>query len=424
MTTSIHTNEEILASILIQITIVILVARAAGACAAALRQPRAVGEIVAGLMLGPSLFGYLFPDLSALLFPADAAQTMWMLAQIGLILLMFQIGSDFDFRLLRERANRKSVVFVTLASLSCPLLLGFTMGSFAAPTLAPDIDQFSFSLFMAVAMAITAVPILGRILAEYGLTRTRIGVVAISSAAANDVAGWIILALIAAIVSAGFSPGAFALQIFGLVCLLAGLWILGRPLTAWLVRRFPPADLNMSPVLIAIVIALVFLAGVATQKLGIFTIFGGFLTGLLFHSHTSFVDAWRKSIGQFVLVFFLPIFFTLTGLRTNLLGLDTPAEWMWCAGLFAASVISKIGPVYLAARVSGLGRDEAAGLGVLMNTRALMELIVLNIGLSMGVIPQDVFTMMVIMAVGTTLMTGPLLNLIPFAARSRRPHAF
>ena len=423
MTTSVHTNEEILASILIQITIVILVARAAGACAAAMRQPRAVGEIVAGLMLGPSLFGYLFPEVSSALFPADAAQTMWMIAQIGLILLMFQIGSDFEFRLLGEKSNRKSVLFVTLASVSVPLATGFGIGRLAAPILAPDIDPLSFSLFMAVAMAITAVPILGRILAEYGLTRERVGVVAISSAAANDVIGWVILAMISAIVAAGFSLGAFSLQILGLIGLIVGLIVVGRPLAAWLVRRFPTQGLAMSPVLIACVIGLMFLAGVATQKLGIFTIFGGFLIGLLFHPHIAFVEAWRKTIGQFVLVFFLPIFFTLTGLRTNLLGLDTMNEWLWCAGLFAASVISKIGPVYLAARLSGLKSDESAALGILMNTRALMELIVLNIGLSMGVIPQDVFTMMVIMAVGTTIMTGPLINRIPFIAANGRRHA-
>jgi Kef-type K+ transport system membrane component KefB len=423
VTTAVHTNEEILASILIQITIVILAARLAGACAAAVRQPRAVGEIVAGLMLGPSLFGYLFPDVSAALFPADAAQSMWMIAQIGLILLMFQIGGDFEFRLLGESANRKSVLFVTLASVSVPLIVGYGMGRISGPILAPEIDPLAFSLFMAVAMAITAVPILGRILAEYSLTRTRIGVIAISSAAANDVIGWVILAVISAIVSSGFAAGAFSLQMLGLLALMAGLWFLGRPLASWLVKRFPPQDLAMSPILIACVIALMFLAGVATQKIGIFTIFGGFLVGLLFHSHTAFVEAWRKTIGQFVLVFFLPIFFTLTGLKTNLLGLDTPGDWIWCAGFFAASVISKIAPIYLAARLSGLKPDEAAALGVLMNTRALMELIVLNIGLGMGVIPQDVFTMMVIMAVGTTLMTGPLINRIPFIAANGQRHA-
>ncbi|MBY0563850.1 MAG: cation:proton antiporter [Hyphomonadaceae bacterium] len=422
MTTSIHTNEEILASILVQITIVIMVARLAGVAASRLGQPRAVGEIVAGLMLGPSLFGYFFPALSAAIFPADAAQTMWMLSQIGLILLMFQIGSEFEFGHLRKGVNSRAVALVAIASLSVPFVTGFLIGRAAAPILAPNIDSLAFSLFVAVAMAITAVPILGRILAEYGLTRTPVGVIAITAAAANDVVGWIALAIIAAIVSAGFSLGAFSLQLAGLLLLMVALWLFGRPLAAWLVQRFPSSSDQISPALIAAVVALMFLTGVATQELGIFTIFGGFLVGLLFHPHVAFVDAWRRTIGQFVLVFFLPIFFTLTGLRTNMLGLDTASEWLWCAALFAASVASKIIPVYLAARFAGLPRQEAAALGVLMNTRALMELIVLNIGLSMGVIPQDVFTMLVIMAVGTTLMTGPLLNLIPSVARSRKPH--
>jgi Kef-type K+ transport system membrane component KefB len=422
MTTSIHTNEEILASILIQITIVIMVARVAGAAAARLGQPRAVGEIVAGLLLGPSLFGYFFPDLSATLFPTDAAQTMWMIAQIGLILLMFQIGSDFEFGHLRRNEHSRAVAMVATASISVPLVTGFLIGHASAPILAPAVDPLAFSLFTAVAMAITAVPILGRILAEYGLTRTPVGVIAITAAATNDVIGWIILAIVSAIVAAGFSAGAFSIQIAGLIMLMVVLWLVGRPLASWLVTRFPDNNGQMSPVLIAAVVGLMFMAGVVTQKLGIFTIFGGFLIGLLFHSHVAFVETWRRTIGQFVLVFFLPIFFTLTGLRTNMLGLDTPSEWMWCAVLFAASVASKIIPVYFAARFAGMPRDEATALGVLMNTRALMELIVLNIGLSMGVLPQDVFTMLVIMAVGTTVMTGPLLNLIPFAARSRVPN--
>ena len=420
MTTAVHTNEQILASILIQIALVILLARLAGTVAAALRQPRAVGEIVAGLAMGPSLFGYFFPEVSFTLFPADTGQPMWIISQIGLILLMFQIGSDFEFAHLQKGSNFRTVVLVTIFSVSAPLGIGFLMGSAAAPTLAADVDPLGFSLFVAVAMAITAVPILGRILAEYDLTRTPVGVIAISAAAANDVVGWIALAVIAAIVTSGFSQGAFSLQIVGLAALMALLAFAGRPFAAWLVQRFPIEQQQLSPPLVAIVIALVFVAGVATQALGIFTIFGGFLVGLLFHTQVAFVEAWRRTIGRFVLVFFLPIFFTLTGLRTNMLGLDTPHEWLWCAALFVASVVSKIVPVYLAARLCGVPRDQSAALGILMNTRALMELIVLNIGLSLGVIPQDVFTMLVIMAVGTTLMTGPLLNLIPFTRKTRK----
>ena len=162
----------------------------------------------------------------------------------------------------------------------------------------------------------------------------------------------------------------------------------------------------------AIILAAIFACGIATQKLGIFTIFGGFALGLLFHAHTDFVEVWRRQVGQFVLVFFLPVFFTYTGLRTNVLGLVTVQDWLWCAMIFAGATLSKVVPVYFAAKTSGFSPPQARILGVLMNTRALMELIVLNVGFSLGFIPQNVFTMLVLMAIGTTIMTGPLLRIL------------
>jgi Kef-type K+ transport system membrane component KefB len=249
-------------------------------------------------------------------------------------------------------------------------------------------------------------------LREYSLTRSEIGVIAISAAAANDVIGWLLLAGISAYAAAAFSPGHLGAQIIGVAIFMAILLFIGRPLVAWLMKRFPITDGGVPTPLMAIVIACIFAAGICTEKLGIFTIFGGFLFGLLFHQHHAFVEAWRRQIGQFVLVFFLPIFFTYTGLRTDILGLNSPSDWMWCAIVFAAAVIAKFVPVYLAARFTGVDPKQASVLGVLMNTRALMELIVLNIGFSLGIIPQDVFTMLVIMALGTTIMTGPLLQIL------------
>jgi K+:H+ antiporter len=180
----------------------------------------------------------------------------------------------------------------------------------------------------------------------------------------------------------------------------------------WLLRRYPCRDQELPTVLMAIVLALIFAAGICTQRLGVFTIFGAFLLGLLFHREHAFVEAWRHQMGQFVLVFFLPIFFTYTGLRTNVLGLDSLSDWMWCAFIFLTAVLAKVIPAYGAARLAGLRAQQAALIGVLMNTRALMELIVLNIGLSLGFIPPDVFTMLVLMAVATTAMTGPALQLL------------
>ncbi|MEK7264794.1 MAG: cation:proton antiporter, partial [Pseudomonadota bacterium] len=295
-------------------------------------------------------------------------------------------------------------------------LVGFLLGGLTAPNLAPDADPFSYSLFVAIALAITAVPILGRILREYGLTRAPVGVIAISAAALNDVVGWVLLAGVTAYASSSFSAVAAAIQIAGVAGMAAILFFLGPKAVDRLLKRFPIEDGTVPGPLMAIVLATIFIAGVMTQRLGVFTIFGGFLAGLSFHKHEAFVAAWMRQVGQFVLVFFLPIFFTYTGLRTNLLGLDTPQDWIWCAVIFASAVVAKIVPVYIAARAAGFPAGQSSVLGALMNTRALMELIVLNIGLSFGILPQDVFTMLVLMAVGTTIMAGPLLrHLMPKA---------
>lgn len=409
---TVHGTEDAVVAVLIQLIVIILCARAAGAIARIVRQPRAVGEIVAGLLLGPSFFGFFWPQASHFIFNAAVSPAMQILSQIGLIFLMFQIGSDFEFGHLRDKKNRKAVVLITIASILAPLALGLIVGLKTAAIFAPRLDPLTYSLFVSVAFAITAVPILGRILREYSLTRSETGVIAISAAAANDVVGWILLAGVAAYASAQFSLAHSGFQIGGLA-LFAGILVVFGPFAVnALLRMFPVKNGEPSNTLIAIVTALIFAAGITTQKLGIFTIFGGFLLGLLFHRHHEFVAAWRRQIGQFVLVFFLPIFFTYTGLRTNVLGLVRTTDWLWCAGIVAAACLAKIVPAYFAARLAGLEPPQARIIGVLMNTRALMELIVLNIGFSLGFIPQSIFTMLVIMAVATTVMTGPLLQLL------------
>lgn len=413
MHSAVHQTENMLFVTLLQLIVMIAAARLMNTVFRKLGQPGVIGEIMAGLMLGPSLLGHLFPDASRALFGATASAPITMISQIGLILLMFQIGSDFEFRLLKTRRNRAAVVAVAVASLGVPLAAGLFIGRLSAPTLAGGIDPLTYSLFFGVAMAITAVPILGRILREFGLTRSELGVVAISAAAINDVVGWVALAAVSAYAAARFSGAGVALQVGGLLLLLAAMWFLLRPAVDWLIRRFPvPASGELPPNLIAIVICLVFVIGVCTYKLGVFAIFGGFAAGLLFHRHEAFVAAWRRQVGQLVLVFFLPVFFTYTGLRTNVLGLSTASDLQWLAIVLAAAVVAKVVPVYLAARVSGFDQDDSLILGTLMNTRALMELIVLNIGFDLGFIPQKVFTMLVIMAVATTVMTGPLLKVL------------
>jgi len=409
-TTAVHATEDAVVATLIQLIVIVLAARVAGSAARAVRQPRAVGEVVAGLLLGPSFLGAFFPDASSAVFGGAAAPAMQILSQIGLLLLMFQIGSAFEFGLLRNGRNKKAVLFVTLASIGAPLATGLLIGWLTSPFLTDGEHAVAYTLFVAVAFAITAVPVLGRILREYALTRSETGVVAISAAAANDVVGWVLLAGVTAYASSRLSLALAAVPIGGLLVLFLALALIGRPLIDRLVRKFPIKDGELPGTLLAVVLACIFAAGICTQKLGIFVIFGGFLLGLLFHHHSTFVEAWRRQVGQFVLVFFLPIFFTYTGLRTNVLGLDSAAKWAWCLGIVSAATVAKIVPVYVASRLAGVEPLQARILGVLMNTRALMELIVLNIGFSLGFIPQDMFTMLVIMAVATTVMTGPLLQ--------------
>lgn len=411
MTASAQGAEAALVSVLIQLIVMIAAARGLNTLFRKLGQPGVIGEIMAGLILGPSLFGHLFPGAALALFGAAPAPAINMISQIGLTLLMFQIGMDFEFGLLASGRNRRAVTAVAFASVATPLALGVSLGWLAAPILAGGTDRLAFSLFTGVALAITAVPILGRILREFDLTRTRIGVVAISAAAMNDLAGWVMLAAISTYAAARFTGAGLAVQLGGLAALgllcRFGLW----PACAWLVRKLPLRNGDLAPNLMAVVLVLVMALAICTAKLGVFAIFGGFAAGLLFHRHAAFVAAWRRQVGQFVLVFFLPVFFTFTGLRTNVLGLAA-GDLQWLMLILAVAVLGKLVPVYVAGRLTGFDRDEAAILATLMNTRALMELIVLNVGYDLGVVPQKVFTMLVIMAVATTVMTGPLLRML------------
>ena len=285
------------------------------------------------------------------------------------------------------------------------------LGRASAPLLAAGIDPVAYALFCGVALSITAVPILGRILIERGLADSDLGVVAVAAAAINDVIGWLLLAGVSAYVAAELTGGMIALRLALLALLLLALrWPL-RPLVDALVRRADLRDGELPPELCAAMLVLAFGLAICTYELGLFAILGGFAAGLLFHRHRAVVAAWEREAGRLVLVLFLPIFFTYTGLHTDLLGLGE-AAWGWLALVCAVAIGGKIVPVYLAARLLGEPARPAATLAALMNTRALMELIVLDAGRSLGVIPPPMFTMLVVMAVATTLMTGPLLTLL------------
>jgi Kef-type K+ transport system membrane component KefB len=384
--------------------------RCCGELAVRVSQSRAVGEIIIGILLGPSLFGLLVPDVFNYVFRSGSPQPMFILSQVGLVLLMFQIGLEFDFSHLMARANRKSVLGVAAAGMAAPFILGFAFGYYSAPFLSAQANRVASAMFVGTAFSVTALPILGRIMMELHMTRTKLGVIAISAAAISDVVCWLLLAVVTSLTSADFSARHFAGTVAALVLYVAVSWWVARPLLHHAVKRSVVTEHRFSDNLLGLLIAVIFLSAMATYKIGIFAIFGGFMMGVLLHDQHEVVAAWKKKVGGFVGVFFLPIFFTFTGLRTNVGGLDSMELWGWCLLLVVLATLGKFGAAYVAGRWSGLTHPEAKVIGIMMNTRALMELIIINVGFDLGVISQNMFTMLVLMAIFSTVITMPALR--------------
>lgn len=405
-----HQNELLLFFTLLQLVIIVIMGRVGGEIAVRVSQSRAVGEIIIGILLGPSLFGLLAPDMFQYVFKSSSPQPMFILSQIGLVLLMFQIGLEFDFSHLTAKDNRRAVMRIAAAGVVLPFAFGFAFGYYTAPVLSPQANHLASGLFVATAFSITALPILGRIMIEFNMTRTKLGVIAISVAAITDVVGWLLLAVVTAVSLSNFSAGNFAETLGSLFLYIAVSWLLLRPLLHHAVQRSVVTEHRFSDNLMGLLIATIFLSAMTTYKIGIFAIFGGFMMGVLLHDQHEVVKAWRKKVGEFVTVFFLPIFFTYTGLRTNIGNLDSWTLWGWCILLIVLATASKFGGSYLASRWSGLSHAESKVIGIMMNTRALMELIIINVGYDLGVISQNVFTMLVLMAIFSTIITTPALR--------------
>jgi Kef-type K+ transport system membrane component KefB len=407
---SVHSAELLLFFTLLQLTVIVLASRLCGNLAVRCGNSRAVGEIVAGILLGPSLFGLLLPTGFEFVFRSVPPGPMTILSQVGLILLLFQIGMEFDFAHLRESRNRHAVLRIALLGELFPFALGFAFGQFSAAQIFPQGNASGYSLFCATAFSITALPVLGRIMLELDLHRSKIGTVAISAAAINDVAGWLLLAVVSALAVAHFSASEFALKVAMLAAYVGVCWWIVRPLLLKLIHRFGATATSLPLDLLGILLAIAFLSGMATYKIGIFAIFGGFMMGVLLHDQREVAAAWREKVGHFVNVFFVPIFFTYTGLRTDVGLLNGWQMWGWALLLLALATLGKFGGCYWAARWAGMDTTEARAIGIMMNTRALMELIVINVGYDLGVIPRSVFTMLVIMALVSTIITTPALR--------------
>ncbi len=422
--TGVHATEQLLFYTLLQLCIIVLAARAGGVLAKRLGQAAVVGEIIVGILLGPSLFGALAPETFAAVFRSSSPLPMTIMSQVGLLFLMFQIGLEFDFSHLSEKRNRRAVMAVATAGMVAPFALGLLFAWLAPASLLVTPERSNFALFVATAFSITALPILGRIMMEFHLTREPLGVIAISAAAINDVIGWLLLALVTMLSTAAWSGTEFGLRVLGVAAFGMGSWWVVRPLLERLVNTQLAAAKPgaLPPTLMGVMIAVIFAAGMTTHHLGIFAIFGGFMMGVLLHRHTDFVARWNDKVGHFINVFFLPIFFTFTGLRTDI-GSLSPQAWGWCALLIFLATLGKFGACYVAARWAGLPKAESRLVGIMMNTRALMELIIINVGFELGVIGREVFTMLVLMAIFSTVITAPFLRRWLPQAQTVRPLA-
>ena len=417
--TGVAKTEELLLKALVQLIVIIVAARVFATIFRKFGQPSVVGEIAAGLILGPSCFGYLFPKASQAVFDPALAETFSVLSELGLILLLFVVGLEFDFSHLREQACRHvipgwSAVAISLSGIVVPLVLGMGLAVFAHPHLEPShfgtpVPRLGFILFMGVAISVTAIPVLGRVMMELNITRTRLGAVTISAAAIDDACGWILLATISGIVRAEFDPWVSLRMLAATLGFAAVMLVAVRPLmTAYLRWAMRRDGGDLSPTTLAVVLVVMFLAALATSKIGIFAIFGAFLLGTALSGEGQFREVFARHMRDFLTVFFLPIYFTYTGLRTNIGALNATTHWVFLLGVLACAVAGKLGGCWLAARAGGFPRRESACIGALMNTRGLMGLVVTNIGRDLGVIPNSVFCMLAVMALVTTMMTTPL----------------
>jgi Kef-type K+ transport system membrane component KefB len=393
--------------ILIEVLVVIGGSRLVGWIFRSIDQPLVIGEIVAGIALGPSLLGWLAPDLSALLFPTSAIPFLNVLSQIGLIFFMFLIGLELDPKYLS--GNLKTAVVTSGVSILVPFSLAGILSLVIYPIVSNSSVSFTaFALFLGAAMSITAFPVLARIITENNLQNTRLGTLALTCAAVDDVTAWCLLALAIAVTRTNSMAGAIPIIIYSLLyiggMLTIGRWLLGR-LSTYYDRTGKLSQLMLAGIYMAVVSS-----ALITEAIGIHLIFGAFLMGAAMPKNPGLVREIAQKTEDFVLIFLLPVFFAYSGLKTQVGLLNSIDLWLLCAAILGVAIVGKYFGTYYAARSCQIDRKEASALGWLMNTRGLTELIVLNIGLELGVISPILFTMLVIMALVTTFMTSPLLE--------------
>jgi Kef-type K+ transport system membrane component KefB len=401
-----------LPTLLLQVGVILVAARLVGFLFRRIHQPQVMGEMVAGIILGPSLLGWAAPGFFEALFPAESLGYLSSLSQIGLLLFMFLVGLELDPKILRGRGH--TAVVTSHVSIAAPFLLGVLLALYLYPRLSDDSVSFAgFALFLGAAMSITAFPVLARILSERNLLRTPLGAIAIACAAVNDVTGWCILAGVVLAVRATGALFPLWLTLGGSAVYVLAMFFLIRPAFQKMGGIFENRG-RISENMLALILLLVLASAWATEGLGIHALFGAFVAGAVMPKEPRFVHALTEKLNDAAVVLLLPIFFAFTGLRTSI-GLVSGAEmWFYCGLIILVAIAGKFGGSSISARITGMSWREAGALGILMNTRGLMELVLLNIGLDIGVISPALFTMMVLMALVTTFMTAPILEWMYF----------
>ncbi|MBY0489509.1 MAG: cation:proton antiporter [Gemmatimonadaceae bacterium] len=399
-----------LTRLVLQLVVILLAVRVVGLVAKRLGQPSVIGEMVAGILLGPSVFGALAPAAFAQLFPAASLPMLNSLAQLGVMLFLFVVGLHVDLGALHRQGS--TALVASHASIAAPFSMGVALALWLYPHFAPSGVPFAaFALFIGVAMSITAFPVLARILEERHLLGTPIGTLAVACAAVDDVTAWMLLAIVVAIVKAGSVGSALALSLGGTVLFLLLMLRVVRP---WLERLVPTAPdgerLPTSAIAVMVLVALV--SAAVTEAIGVHALFGAFIAGAVMPRGRAFGERAAAQLSDLLVVLLLPLFFAYTGLRTAFVFDGVGATLVPLAMILAVAIIGKVGGTAVAARASGQSWRDAGMLGILMNTRGLMELVVLNIGLDLGVLSPALFAMMVIMALVTTMMTVPALSLM------------